>query len=293
MMDRYLLRYFLSVIDQGNFSKAAERCHVSQPTLSVGIAKLEASLGKPLFLRTNRRVELTEAGARLTPLARRIEAEFARAEREVSESSVRTTLRIGVLTTIPPQWVANFLKLEMQSPCRERIELIEGRERDLLERLASGRIDWALTIIREEQVRFAQHLLFSEGYSLALSRNHPLAGRDQIAAEELAGEPMIARRQCEILAETSRFFTARGVRPFFPARTSNEHLAMTYVKAGLGITIMPDSYSDPDIVRPKLEGFAIKRTVGLVFANHVDKDEMLALAVARNLINASNQLHLI
>ena len=56
MMDRYLLRYFLAVIDQGNFSKAAAACNVSQPTLSVGIANLEKMLSRPLFVRTNRRV---------------------------------------------------------------------------------------------------------------------------------------------------------------------------------------------------------------------------------------------
>lgn len=286
MMERYLLRYFLSVIDQGNFSKAADRCHVSQPTLSVGIAKLEASLGKPLFLRTNRRVELTEAGAKLAPLARHIETEFARAEREVSESSVRTTLRIGVLTTTPPRWTEEFLTRQSSRPSGERIELIEGRERDLLERLTSGRIDVALSIIRDEQVRFAQHILFTEGYALALPRKHRLAERDIIAAEELASEPMIARRQCEILAETSRFFTARGVRPFFPARTSSEHRAMSYVRAGLGITVMPESYTDPEIVRPALESFTIKRTIGLIFANHEDKDEILARPAVQTLISA-------
>ena len=75
MIDRYHLRYFLAVIDQGNFSKAAATCNVSQPTLSVGIAKIEKMLGQTLFLRTNRRVELTDAGARLASHARRIEAE--------------------------------------------------------------------------------------------------------------------------------------------------------------------------------------------------------------------------
>lgn len=285
MMDRYHLRYFLSVIDQGNFSKAAERCHVSQPTLSVGIAKLEATLGKPLFLRTNRRVELTEAGAHLAPLARRIEAEFARAEREVSESSVRTTLRIGILTTTPPQWTEDLLKRMAKAPSGERLELVEGRERDLLERLGSGRIDVALSILHDEQVRFVQHGIFTEGYALALPRNHRLADREVIATEELASESMIARRQCEILAETSRFFTARGVRPFFPARTSSEHRAMTYVRAGLGITVMPNCYADPAIVRPKLEGFTVERTIGLIFANHVVKEEILTRPAMRALID--------
>lgn len=60
MIDRYLLRYFLAVIDHGNFSKAAARCTVSQSTLSAGIAKLERALARPLFVRSNRRVELFE-----------------------------------------------------------------------------------------------------------------------------------------------------------------------------------------------------------------------------------------
>lgn len=77
MSDRYLLRYFLAVIDQGNFSKAAAHCNVLQPTLSAGIAKLESSLGRPLFNRTNRLVELTGAVVSLAGHARRIEAEFA------------------------------------------------------------------------------------------------------------------------------------------------------------------------------------------------------------------------
>ena len=62
MIERYLLRYFLAVIDEGNFSRAAVRCGVSQPTLSIGIAKLEQHVGRPLFNRTSRRVEVTQAG---------------------------------------------------------------------------------------------------------------------------------------------------------------------------------------------------------------------------------------
>ena len=79
MIERYLIHYFLAVMDHGNFSRAAQQCRVSQPTLSVGIAKLEGLVGHVLFHRTNRRVELTSAGAAFATHARRIEAEFARA----------------------------------------------------------------------------------------------------------------------------------------------------------------------------------------------------------------------
>jgi len=275
-MDRYLLRYFLAVIDQGTFSKAAAACHVSQPTLSVGIAKLELTLGKPLFHRTSRRIELTSAGATLLTHARRIEAEFARAERSVRGIATTSVVRLGVLTTLPPRWIDVYLdRLHAEAPA-ERVEIVEGRERELNERLARGRIDAALTVLRGDDDRFERRTLFKEGYSLALAAHHPLAGRQTIDAEELLDEPMIVRRQCELLPETSRFFTARGVRPFFPARTTNEERALAYVRSGLGITIMPDSCKADGIVCIRLSGFDFIREIGLLFGSHAEAAELLA-----------------
>ncbi|HEY0315663.1 MAG TPA: LysR family transcriptional regulator [Sphingomonas sp.] len=271
MIDRYLLRYFLSVIDQGNFSRAAAACNVSQPTLSVGIAKLEREVGRPLFHRTNKRVELTEAGVRFAVRARRIEAEFALAEREVLGISAPSTLRLGVLATLPQAWIEAFLvRLE---PGRERIELVEGRERELIERLGRGRIDCALTLIRPDQQRFVAEPFLEEGYALAVPASHPLAGRDEIEPEELAGETMIVRRQCEALADTSRYFTARGVRPFFATRTTNDERALAMVRAGLGITVMPEGYVAEGVARPRLAGFALRREIGLLHGGHLASDQ--------------------
>jgi LysR family transcriptional regulator, hydrogen peroxide-inducible genes activator len=268
MIDRYLLRYFLAVIDQGNFSKAATTCNVSQPTLSVGIAKLEQLLGQPLFLRTNRRVELTEAGARLAPHARRIEAEFAQAEREVRQADVEPALRLGVITSLPAHWIETVLHRHRASGSAGPIEIVEARERDLTERLARGRIDAALGIVREADGRFEAEPLFTEGYALALSARHPLAALELIEAEQLAHEPMIVRRHCELLADTSRHFTARGVRPFFPARTTSDDRALGYVRAGLGVTVMPDCFTAEGVVRPRLTDFGFTRTIGLLYAPH-------------------------
>jgi len=274
MIERYLLRYFLAVIDQGNFSKAAMICNVSQPTLSVGIAKLENNIGQTLFRRTNRRVELTESGARLAPLARRIEAEFAHAEREVSKTSHTSTLRIGLLTSTPDKWTESLLGSLSSLQADRRIELVEGRERDLVERLTRSRIDVALTLIQESENRFACQPLFTEGYSVAMSKRHRLAGREQIEPEELTGETMIVRRHCEALVDTSRFFTAHGVRPFFAARTTDESRALTYVRSGLGITVMPDCFEHAEIVRPRLSGFNLTRTLGFLFASYVDPSDI-------------------
>ena len=270
MIDRYLLRYFLAVIDQGNFSKAAAHCNVSQPTLSVGIAKLETLLGRPLFNRTNRRVELTDAAVQLAGHARRIEAEFAAAERDVRQAIVAPTLRLGILGSIPAAWIEDYAARLRQSGGGERVEFIEGRERDLIERLARGGIDAALTLIRDD-ARFPADRLFSEGYGLAMAATHKLADRELIDGAELASETMIVRRHCELLSDTSRYFTARGVRPFFAARVTSDDRALRLVRSGLGITVMPDCFCAPGVVRPRLADFPFTREIGLVFGHDADR----------------------
>lgn len=274
MIDRYHLRYFLAVVDTGNFSRAAAACNVSQPTLSVGVAKLEKALNRTLFHRTNRRVELTGAGTRLLSHARMLEAGFAAAERDVIGAQTTRTLRLGVLSTIPRRWIEDFLRLQVSTSAGDRVEIVEGREPDLRSRLARGRIDAGLMIIRDGDDRDAGEHILTEGYSLALSAGHPLATREHVRVEELANDAMIVRRHCELLSETSRFFTARGIRPFFPARTTSDDHALSYVRAGLGVTVMPDGFREPGVVRVRLDGFDFTRDVGLVYAPHVDRQAL-------------------
>src|SRR3546814_12214369 len=73
---------------------------------------------------------------------------------------------------------------------------------------------------------------------------------------------MMVRRHCEVLSETSRYFTERGVRPRFSFRTTNDDKTLALVRAGLGITLMPDSYRDPEVARPRLCGFDQTRKIG-------------------------------
>ncbi|MDP1025919.1 LysR family transcriptional regulator [Sphingomonas sp. KR1UV-12] len=262
MIDRYLLRYFLAVVDQGNFSRAALHCRVSQPTLSVGIAKLEAELGRALFLRTNRRVELTAAGTRFAGHARRIEAEFAEAERDVTTDIDATPLRLGIVATLPGERIEAALAAARRATATERLEVVEGPLRTLLPLLDRGRIDALLGPTGSDPRR--RRILFEEGYGMALPLDHPLAGRSAIEAQEVAAEPMIVRRHCEALAETSRHFTARGVRPFMAARTTSDERALAYVRAGLGITVMPMCYAGSGVAVVPLTGFHPTRAIGVL-----------------------------
>ena len=265
MMDRYLLRYFLAVVDTGSFSKGAAQVNVTQPTLSVGIAKLEKLCGATLFHRTSQRVHLTEAGSRLVAHARRIENDFNLAIKSVAGTSSQI-LRVGILSTIPTIALERIAAEHRRREDQGQIEIVEGGERDLMLRLGRGRIDLAVTILRPH-IEWHAERLYSEGYSLAMPRWHRFAGADEVRPEDLAEETMIVRRHCEVLPETSRYFVDHGVRPRFSFRTTNDDKALALVRAGLGITVMPDSHRDPGVGRPRLSGFDLVREIGLVSPN--------------------------
>lgn len=264
MIDRYLLRYFLAVIDSGTFTAAAAQANVSQPTLSAGIAKLERETGAKLFRRNSQRVELTEAGARFAVHARRIEREFNLAQASIDGLAPGGTLRLGVLNTIATAELAVFTALAGRAELA--VELVEGNAAALSQHLSRGRIDLALTATQGEPGAEAEPLR-TESYVLALPAAHPLAGETAIPGEALAGETMIVRRNCEALSETSRYFTRRGIRPFFALRTTNDDRALEMVAAGLGATVIPESHRHPGIASPALIGFGATRTLALAWGD--------------------------
>ncbi|UPT63198.1 MAG: LysR family transcriptional regulator [Hyphomonadaceae bacterium JAD_PAG50586_4] len=266
-MDRYLLRYFLAVAELGSFSKAAARANVTQPTLSVGIAKLEEQVGARLFERTTRRVSLTPAGSRFLGHARRITQEYEAALREVAEAPRLKRVRAGILSTIPARDLERVVAHHAKHARGEALELLDSTERDIANRLSDGRLDAALTILRPSLESFAQESLRAEPYVLFVGAGHKLAEAESIDGGELAGETMIVRRQCEGLPEISRYFTNRDVRPSFSMRTLSDDRALSMVAAGLGITVAPLSFKQPGLAAIKLNGFDLARDVGLVFSD--------------------------
>lgn len=286
MIERYLIRYFLAIIDHGSFSKAAAACNVSQPTLSTGIAKLERMLGSPLLLRSNQRVELTPAGAGFQVHARRIEREFHLALQSMAAEPGSSALRIGVLMSVPGQTIAAALQSVETAQALAGVEIVSGSERELVGHLARGRIDLALTLVERGGDRFREIPIHSEGYALALPVTHHLSASPALSAEDVASEVMIVRRHCEALSETSRFFTERGVRPRFSYKSTNDERVMQMVSAGLGITVMPECYQWPGVSRPKLFGFGSKRRLGLAFALHAEEVADAQPAIVKALATA-------
>jgi len=215
-------------------------------------------------------VHITEAGSRLAAHARRIENEFNLAEAAVVDMRPARALRLGVISTYPMSQIADTLKTARRSTDGERLQIIPGNERELLQRLSRGQVDVALTIVRRDSDRFTAEPLFTEHYALAMPSGHPMADKATIAAEDLSDNTMIVRRHCEVLAETSRHFTERGVRPFFAFRGTNDEQVLALIQVGLGVTVMPACYAAKGVVRPLLSGFNLKREVGFLYAGHAD-----------------------
>lgn len=270
MIDQYMLRYFLAVAETGNFSRAAKAVSVTQPTLSAGIAKLERQLGARLFDRDRQGVALTPAGSRFLARARRIADEYELALQDLQRAPEASVLRVGVLNTIPTATVEHLLARHGQSGSEggadEVVELLDGSERDLAERLDRGRLDLALTVIRPHHARFQPELLARERYLMVLPQGHPLAEAERVTPEDLAGDRMVVRRHCEALPEINRFFTARGVRPRFVLKTTSDQRVLATVRAGQGVGMMPESFADPRVRMVRVADFDLARDIGILYA---------------------------
>lgn len=262
MLSRIQLRQFLAVVDTGSFTRAANSLNIAQPSLSAGIAELERQLGTRLFVRERRRIRLTNAGNALLPLARSIERTFHQAEAQVGSLPVPVRpIRLGVLESVPTTWLERALETYRGD---EPIELIEGSARELQSALTNGSIDLALTLLDDGQ---DGELLIEEDYCLALAASHPLAGATRIEAAQVADETMMARRSCEVLSETSRFFTERGVRPRFALRSANDDRVLAMIRAGLGVTVAPRSLGGSGVAMVPIAEFGLRRRLGFLIGS--------------------------
>lgn len=275
MIKRHHIRQFLGVADAGSFVQAAARLHITQPSLSAGIAELERLVGTRLFVRNRRHVRLTEAGGAFLPLARDLERAFRAADGFGRGASPDwPSLRLGTIRTVS----GGALRAVVMPLLRAfGVELVEGTDQELRGHLASGRIAGALTLLRDGER--GGHRLWQEDYRMIVPVDHRLARVGTVEPEELASEIMIARRSCEVLDDTSRFFTAAGVRPRFGLRSDSDERCMAMVAAGLGITTAPVSLAIAGTVPIDVAGYAFRRSIGLLcdagFAQSLAEHDLL------------------
>lgn len=258
MIKRSHIRHFLAVVEAGNFTQAAHRIRVTQPTLSAGIAELERLVQAQLFIRDRKRIRLTDAGGHFLPIARDLERGFRQADAfGRGGASDWPQLKLGVIRSIS----AGLLELAVSALAEHfSIELIEGTDSELRAALSSERIHLALGVFGAEAAASAAFPLLDEPYVMLVSDGHGL--QSPVRPEDLAAEIMIARRSCELLEDTSRFFTRHDVRPRLALRSDSDERCIRMVAAGLGITTAPLSLRGPGTRPIAVTGYDFRRTIG-------------------------------
>lgn len=267
-MEMQQIRYFLAVADTLNFTRAAERCNVSQPALTRAIKSLEDELGGALINREQRNTHLSELGRMMAPYFQTIYEQSVSAKTTANQFRrlSRAALKIGAMCTIGPSIVAEFLARYSLTFENVEIEVTALGLDALKQKLMRGELEVALLASPEPLGdEFHQMPLFLENFVLALSKTHRLANADVVPCRELHGERYINRANCEYYDLVHEAFVANGVltRKVFSSECDEWVIGM--IKAGLGVGYFPEfAINDPDIILKPLVEPSFSRTVSLV-----------------------------
>ncbi|MEX2479525.1 MAG: LysR substrate-binding domain-containing protein [Gammaproteobacteria bacterium] len=245
------LRYVVAVARHRHFGKAAEACFVSQPTLSVGIRKLEDELGVRLFERTRSDVIITPIGEALVAQAREVltAAEALRDMAEAAQDPLGSQLVLGVIYTVGPYLIPRLITaLKARAP---KLTLIvrEGFTDELAEQLRGGELDCAIMSLPFRDPRLVSRPLYEEPFTVAVPRDHPLAGRDAISAGDLAGETLLllGARNCfreQVIEACPACITPDDSAAGEMQKTlegSSLDTICQMVAAGAGVTVVPST----------------------------------------------------
>ncbi len=236
------MQYFVAVADELHFSRAAERLHIAQPSLSHQIRRLERELGVKLLERTSRRVELTAGGLALQREGRRLlaQADHAVALTRAAGSDHLTVGFYGsAAATLLPEALRTF---------HDRYPAVDVSIRELLlggvDEITSGHVDVAFTRLLPGQLNLELEVLASEPRLVALASGHPLATRDSLRFRDLRAESFITNRVVQTPGPPTRWL-AEQQRHGLPGRVAADaasvHEILALVAAGRGVCLVPAS----------------------------------------------------
>ena len=248
-MEMHQLRYVVAVARTGNFSRAAEQCHVAQPSLSQQIQKLEVELGERLFDRMKREARLTAHGKVLLRRAVKILEEVDAAKREATEarSLLRGVLTVGVLPTIAPYLLPDVLAVFAEKFPGVEIVIQEDTTERLLKLAHGYEIDFAVASRPIPEDRMEVRDLFAEELRLALPPGHPLTRKRSVTLSDLEHERFIVMKEGHCLGDQLLgFCERRDLKPNISFRSAQLETIQALVTSGLGVSLIPEMAARDD-----------------------------------------------
>lgn len=241
-MEVHQLRYFLAVVESGSFTAAAESCHVSQPSLSIQIAKLEEEAGGELLERHRAGARLTARGRLLLPRAAEVlrQLEATRVDWSDLDGLRKGEVTLGCLPTTGAFLLPPLLRAFRDRYPHLRVKLREESSPQLAEELQDGRVDLAFVDEAGVVPGLRTSPLFSEPLLVAVPADHRLAGRGAIAIEALAGEPLIVMKSGHGFRKiVLDYLERRGIETTIVYESGGIETVQALVEAGLGVSIVP------------------------------------------------------
>lgn len=248
-MEIHQLTYFVAVAETGSFSRAAERCLVTQPSLSQQILKLEQELGEPLFDRLHRRVVLTAAGRTLLPSANAILAEINEIKYQLTQEmdSGRGSLAVGFIPTIAPFVLPRTIKRFSEQFPQARLSVQEDLTEVLVRDLVDGNLDVGITSLPIHNSQIQTEELMTEPLLVASAVETGLNKRAALHVKELESFPFIALSEVHCLGEQVQSFCyQQNLEVNVICHTSQLSTVQRCVGLGLGVSLVPKALAVND-----------------------------------------------
>lgn len=261
-MDLRQLRYFVTVAEELNFSRAALRLHMSQPPLSYQIKMLEEELGVVLLARNRREVKLTEAGRTFLKDSRQLLDQAQAASNRARQIAGGTygALRVGMATSAIDHVMPTLLAVMRQQLGSAQVVVVDMGSRDQIHALAQDRLDLGFLHANAVGTTLSHCVVYEGQFVIILPADHSLVSREALTLRDLSDEPMVtfSREHRSVLFDT---LVAACMNAGFSPRLT--HVArhplslIQMVRCGLGVSVVPRAYaeSDPDgiVARPLLD----------------------------------------
>lgn len=268
-MEMHQIRYFLAVAEELNFTRAAEKCHVAQPSLTRAIKLLEEEMGGALFHRERANTHLTELGQSVRPHLQDalVQSEAAKRAAHNFKTLQKSNLKLGVMCTIAPAELVNLISaIRARHPGIE-VEMVDASARELNDKLIEGEIDVAIYCLPSDETsdKLLLRPLFCERMMIVLHPEHRLATRNAIRVVDLDGERYVNRAKCEFRGYVGGFFSEQGVHCEVVFRSERDDWVLAMIASGQGFGFMPAScISIAGVVARPLVEPEIWREVNLV-----------------------------
>jgi LysR family transcriptional regulator, hydrogen peroxide-inducible genes activator len=243
-MEMHQVRYFLAAAEELNFTRAAQKCHVAQPSMTRAIRQLEEELGGALFHRERANTHMTELGRVMKPHLEQL-WRMTKATRGLADDVLglkKATLKLGVMCTITPEAIVGMLKAMHANHPSVQIDILDDAAAALTRRLLLGELDAAIVCMEGKQDNKLHALpVFKEQMKIVVSPRHKLAGQDAIVIQDLNGERYLERLNCEIASRIGQMFDEQGFDDETICRSERDDWIVEMAAAGFGYACMPGS----------------------------------------------------